>query len=333
MYAIQINQLGFVQQYRVYTLGQFAADTSLNTAPDINGNYWVFVDEMCFLSLSEYLSFPLNYLHYYYNASKRVMIYSSAGPDTGVGGTPHTNIQEFMHPGSFNLVTPPGAVSYTIQLLVGGGGGGGRSSEYGNGWCFSSGGSGGIVTNVSGALTKSVTMKIVIGQGGLMEAPGGDSVISLNGTTIATATGGIGWSKQEAAPGGTPNGTPGTAGYNGTDGSNLGVNGANSLYGVGGKAGDPFATPFTPGYLDKDGQWVYQQDPDDSCDGGDASGYGAGGGSAGWRTGVIPIGWNNNGQTCPSWCLGSDGKQEYQGFQWRGGQGSSGYAKIVFYFT
>ena len=333
MYAIRINVDSYVQEYRVYTLGQFMADTSLNTAPDINGLYWVFIDHQAFLSQEQISQFIQHYTSFYYDARYRTMIQSSLSGDSGSQSPGTTSIQEFLYPGTYNLQTPPGATSYLLETVLAGGGGGGRSSEYQNGWCFSSGGAGGLIQNVSGKLTSSQTMTIVVGAGGLMESDGGNSTVTLGTDVIATATGGKGWKSQSAAPGGTPGGNSGLAGVTGTGGSLAGVAGADSPYGKGGAAGNPFATPFTPGYINQDGTWTYEPDPDNSCVGGDATGYGAGGGSAGWRIGVIPIGWNNNGQTCPSWCLGSNGEQEYQGFQWRGGKGSGGYVKIVFYFT
>ena len=334
MYAIQINSVGTVQQYRVYTLGQFAADKSLNTAPDAHGLYWVFVDEKSFLSSSEHLLFITQYPNFMYDAASRLMLQIPSDNQTPPGEEiGNFTIQEFTHPGTFNLLTPPTATSFTIEVLLGGGGGGGRSSEGDNGWCFSSGGAGGLVQNVSDTLTSSQTMTIVVGKGGSMETDGGSSSVSIGGTVIATATGGTGWQNKAAAPGGTPNGYTGFAGLTGSGTSLAGVSGADSIYGKGGAGGNPFATDFTPGYIDQSGKWVYYHDPDNSCYGGDATGYGAGGGSAGWRTGVIPIGWNNNGQICPSWCLGPNGTQQYTGYQWPGGKGSGGYVKIIFYFT
>ena len=332
MYAIRIGSEGIVSEYRVYTLGEFAADISLNTAPDKNGLYWVFVDRKNFLTLQDQLDFIQDYPKYYYNAQTRTVLKLST-----VGSTnPSSKFSafEYSNPATYKTLIPSSATKIVVSVALGGGGGGGRSSEYENGWCFSSGAAGGYVENISETLTgKATTLKVVVGSGGCMESNGTDSIVTLDTTVIAQATGGTGWAKMTAAPGGTPKGISGLAGLTGTGQSLAGVSGADSLLGIGGAGGNPFATPFTPGFQNSDGTWTYQQDPDDSCYGGNATGYGAGGGSAGWRIGNIPIGWTNNGQTCPAWCLGSNGKQEYQGYQWPGGNGSGGYVKVLFYFT
>ena len=332
MYAIRIGSDSVVREYRVYTLGEFAADPTLNTAPDSNGLYWIFADRTNFLTYQDQLDFIQDYIQFYYNASTRTVLKLSLSKSTN----PSSKFSsfEYSNPGTYKTVIPPSATKCVVSVALGGGGGGGRSSEYENGWCFSSGGSGGYIENLSETLTGSATtLKVIVGSGGSMESDGTASSVYLDTTLIAQATGGTGWKSMNAASGGTPNGTAGLAGLTGTGQSLAGVAGANSLLGEGGAGGNPFATPFTPGFKDANGNWTYQQDPDDSCYGGNATGYGAGGGSAGWRIGNIPIGWTNNGQTCPVWCLGSDNKQEYQGYQWPGGNGSGGYVQVLFYFT
>ena len=148
-------------------------------------------------------------------------------------------------------------------LLVGGGGGGGGAQGQGDIWGGGGGGSGGY-TSTTFTVNLGDVINIVAGQGGGHGAAsfngnftchdssngssyngfnGGDSIISLNGSTVATAGGGMGGGGSNPGiwgPGGAGGSPDGVAGGNGSGSRNNfpaaagGNNSSGTGYGVGG---------------------------------------------------------------------------------------------------
>ena len=203
--------------------------------------------------------------------------------------------------GSGTFTVPAGVYSLTVDVL-GGGGAGGWSNDGNSSYSGGSGAAGGRITGTI-SVVPFQTIAYSVGAGaaaytswtgfGAYQPSGSASTITVSGTVHSANGGGGGQNGQQynaATAGGSAgttsnngggftytNGTAGTGGILGPGdyGSANGVVGASSAYGSGGSAGNTSGgDTFTGGSA-----------------GGNASGYGAGGGSAGYRDRSAPGSW------------------------------------------
>lgn len=208
--------------------------------------------------------------------------------DNGDLNTLTTNIDNALSLGAYNqmyfnqvsgIYTAPRTGVYRITLKGGGGGGGGAQTTTGRG---GSGGGEGAINIVYVTLTKNSTYNFVIGAGGTAGASsatladvtsgasGGNTYITVGGTTYTAYGGGGGTHSQTAAKGGTGGGIttggyciPGANGAHGVlnntamfpraqGGGHRGANGADEALrggGGGGASSSDAATAGADGYI------------------------------------------------------------------------------------
>jgi hypothetical protein len=207
---------------------------------------------------------------------------------------------------SGKIYFPLGIKHFTVQICIGGGGGGNGGTEIGDGYGGGGGGSAGYITNYVFSVTSNDYIECWPGAGGAGAdyisngGNGGNSYVGINGGIAVAVPGGAG----ATAPGVggigvSPGGNPGADGLFGSyDGaSGYGGAGGSSPWGTGGARGS--FGPYFNGYNSLSGS---------NSIGGNATGYGAGGGGAGFT--------DRPGAGAPIW--------------WNGGNGSTGFIQIYY---
>lgn len=140
----------------------------------------------------------------------------------------------FLSPGTYTWTAP---YTMTVGVLAIGGGGGGGASGGGNGPGGSGGGGGGLAWKNDIQVIAGSSYTVVVGGGGGINGAGGDSYVSIAGTTYG-ARGGSGGvtGRTSTTPGGSPFGSFDGGGTGGTGGPGGPDNGDDGTPGAGGGA-------------------------------------------------------------------------------------------------
>lgn len=244
---------------------------------------------------------------YYAPGVQNIGLGKAGGGDGVTGSDPAI---QWIAAGTYSFTVPRGVTSLNAQGIAGGGGGGSGASR-GNG----GGGSGGYLPTTAISVTPGEVVTVQVGSGGNSGQSGGVTRIQCVSATY-TLTGGQPGSAYTGGVGGSPNGSQGEKGENGSSPDWYSGGGAGSPYGAGGQnanTNDKQARPT-------------------------GGGIGAGGGG-GWSNSVatVPGGLGGAGFVRFEWSgvdtrnaqnnTGSGGGGGYDG---GGGQGGTGFVAIAY---
>ena len=241
----------------------------------------------------------------YYNPGVQFAGLGVAG--AGDGATGSDPAIQWSVPGTYFFTVPNNVRSIRVKA-VGGGGSGGGGGSFGNG----GGGSGGFTDDTSVSVLPGQSVAVVVGRGGA-NGPGGDTIVQFAFQTIVLG-GGSQASAYTGGFGGSPNGSQGEQGQNGSAPEYYSGSGANSPFGQGGQGANTNNKTARPG----------------------VGGTGAGGGG-GWSNstgtvngglggaGFVRLEWDGVDSTQARPNSGSGGGGGYDG---GGGEGGTGFVAI-----
>jgi hypothetical protein len=230
---------------------------------------------------------------------------------TGPSGLDTSN--NYIIPGTYNIIIPPTTVA--IQYSMSGGGGSGRVGDA----LFNGGGGGGSGTPLCGLVPieptgNSITITLVVGTGGVLDADGEATSITILGNSY-TSSGGVRSTGQNGGAGYIGGGGGWGAGGIGLGGVGVSRSGGDSDFSVAGNGG---SYVVGPGYTPPTGG------PNNIGSGGGNGGGGGGGGVNGGNGG-------QNGQNGQAGLFGSGGGGG--GIGGIGGDGGHGYIYLWYYLS